>query len=120
MTSETRERLFGAATTAAEVAEGIDLTGKVAIVTGASGGIGAETARVLAEHGAHVTITARDGAKGRKVSEEIGRAVGEDRIDVMELRLDVAESVRSFARDFRARHPHVSEEMVGERFDFRS
>jgi NAD(P)-dependent dehydrogenase (short-subunit alcohol dehydrogenase family) len=105
MTSQSKERRFGAATTAAEVAEGIDLTGKVAIVTGASGGIGAETARVLAERGAHVTITARDAAKGRKVCEEIRGAVGEDRVDVMELRLDVAESVRSFARDFRSRHP---------------
>ena len=105
MNSQTQERRFGVATTAAEVAEGIDLTGKVAIVTGASGGIGAETARVLAERGAHVTITARDAAKGRKVCEEIRGAVGEDRVDVMELRLDVAESVRSFARDFRARHP---------------
>jgi NAD(P)-dependent dehydrogenase (short-subunit alcohol dehydrogenase family) len=105
MTNETEKRRFGAATTAAEVAEGIDLTGKVAIVTGASGGIGAETARVLAEHGAHVTITARDRAKGRKVSDEIREAVGDDRVDVMELRLDVAESVRSFARDFRVRHP---------------
>ena len=40
---------FGFHTTAAEVVAGIDLTGKKAIVTGGAGGIGAETARALAD-----------------------------------------------------------------------
>jgi NAD(P)-dependent dehydrogenase (short-subunit alcohol dehydrogenase family) len=55
---------FGAETTASEVSEGIDLGGKVALVTGGSGGLGQETARVLAERGAHVILTARDMPKG--------------------------------------------------------
>ncbi len=105
MTTQMKERRFGAETTAAEAAEGIDLTGKVAIVTGASGGIGAETARVLAERGAHVTITARDRAKGQSVVEGIRESVGENRVDLMELNLDVPESVRSFAGEFGKRHP---------------
>jgi len=50
---------FGATTTAAEVAAGLDLTGKRAIVTGGGSGIGAETARVLAAAGAEVTATTR-------------------------------------------------------------
>jgi len=51
---------FGATTTAAEVVAGVDLTGRRAVVTGASSGIGAETARVLAAAGAEVTAAVRD------------------------------------------------------------
>jgi hypothetical protein len=47
---------FGFSSTAAEVVEGIDLTGKRAIVTGAASGIGVETARALAGAGAAVTL----------------------------------------------------------------
>ena len=56
---------FGAETTASEVAEGIDLSGKLALVTGGSGGLGQETARVLAERGAHVILTAETCRKAR-------------------------------------------------------
>ena len=59
---------FGADTTASEVSEGIDLRGKMALVTGGSGGIGQETARALAERGAHVILTARDLPKGEAVA----------------------------------------------------
>src|SRR5437870_11643882 len=59
---------LGAETTATEVAEGIDLTGKVALVTGGSSGLGKETARVLAARGAHVILTARDMPKGEAVA----------------------------------------------------
>src|SRR2546428_5409552 len=55
---------FGAETTASEVAEGIDLSGTVALITGGSSGLGQETARVLAERRAHVILTARDVPKG--------------------------------------------------------
>ncbi len=50
---------FGRRTTAAEVVAGIDLTGKVAIVTGGYSGIGLETTRALADAGAHVVVPAR-------------------------------------------------------------
>ena len=46
--------------TAAEVVDGIDLTGKRAIVTGGASGIGIETARALAQAGAEVTLAVRD------------------------------------------------------------
>jgi NAD(P)-dependent dehydrogenase (short-subunit alcohol dehydrogenase family) len=51
---------FGARTTAAETLEGIDLGGRTALVTGASSGIGVETARALAGAGATVTLAVRD------------------------------------------------------------
>ena len=51
---------FGRRSTAEEVAEGVDLSKRGAIVTGARGGIGLETARVLALRGARVTMACRD------------------------------------------------------------
>jgi NAD(P)-dependent dehydrogenase (short-subunit alcohol dehydrogenase family) len=51
---------YGAETTADEVLDGVDLTGTVAVVTGASSGIGAETARALAAAGATVVAATRD------------------------------------------------------------
>ena len=51
---------FGAASTAADVIEGIDLSGKIAIVTGGYSGIGVETSRALRSAGARVIVPARD------------------------------------------------------------
>ena len=56
---------FGATTTAAEVINGVDLSGKVAIVTGGNTGLGLETTRVLAAAGARVIVPARDTEKAR-------------------------------------------------------
>ncbi len=67
---------FGAQTTASEVAEGVDLSGKLALVTGGSSGLGQETARVLAERGAYVIITARDVPKGEAVATAIRSSTG--------------------------------------------
>lgn len=58
---------FGATTTAAEVLAGVSLAGKRAIVTGASSGIGVETARALANAGAEVTLAVRDVEAGRRL-----------------------------------------------------
>jgi len=66
---------FGFDSTAAEVIAGVDLSGKRAIVTGASSGIGVETARALADAGAHVTLAVRDTAAGGRIAEQIGGRV---------------------------------------------
>src|SRR4051794_6037264 len=65
---------FGFRSTAAEVAAGIDLTGKRAIVTGASSGIGVETARTLAGAGAQVTLAVRNTQAGSTAAGEIAAA----------------------------------------------
>ena len=96
---------FGAETTASEVAEGLDLRGKVALVTGGSSGLGQETARVLASHGAHVILTARDMPKGDAVAAAIRVSTGNEHVEVEELELGSLGSVRAFARRFVARHP---------------
>ena len=54
---------FGAKSTTDDVLAGVDLSGKRVLVTGVSAGLGVETARVLAAHGAHVVGAARDLAK---------------------------------------------------------
>jgi NAD(P)-dependent dehydrogenase (short-subunit alcohol dehydrogenase family) len=95
---------FGAETTASEVAEGIDLRGKLALVTGGSSGLGQETARVLAERGAHVILTARDASKGEAVAAGIRSSTGNQDVEVEELELGSLKNIRSFADRVLSRH----------------
>jgi NAD(P)-dependent dehydrogenase (short-subunit alcohol dehydrogenase family) len=105
----TRDRAsFGADTTAGEVVAGIDLTGKTAIVTGASGGLGAETARALAQQGAHVTVAARNREKAEQVAGAIREATGNRHVDVLDLELASLESVRRAAAAYSATHSALS------------
>ncbi|MCS5718781.1 SDR family NAD(P)-dependent oxidoreductase [Herbiconiux sp. CPCC 205763] len=87
---------FGFSSTAAEVAEGIDLTGKRAVVTGAASGIGIETAKVLAAHGADVTLAVRNLEAGERAAVSITAETGNTAVRVA--KLDVADlgSVREF------------------------
>ncbi|CDY10985.1 BnaA03g46440D [Brassica napus] len=95
---------FGSKSTADEVTENCDLRSTTAIITGATSGIGAETARVLAKRGARLIFPARnvkaaEQAKGRIVSE-----FPETEIVVMELDLSSMSSVRSFVAGFESLH----------------
>ncbi len=63
---------FGAETTTDEVLEGVDLTGKRILVTGASAGLGVETIRALQSHGATAVGAARDLTKARRALGEAG------------------------------------------------
>ncbi|XP_028773262.1 short-chain dehydrogenase TIC 32, chloroplastic isoform X3 [Neltuma alba] len=91
---------FTASSTAEEVTRGIDGSGLTAIVTGATSGIGAETARVLALRGVHVVMAIRDVKAGRQIKEAMVRDNSKAKIEVMELDLSSMESVRNFARQF--------------------
>src|SRR5512145_1320221 len=95
-------RRFDSQSTTDQVLDGIDLGGKVAIVTGASGGLGAETARALAARGASVTLTARDTAKAEQVAEKIRAAHPGAKLAVRALALDRPDSVRAFAKSWLA------------------
>ena len=102
--AESASREFGCDTTTAEVIDGIDLNGKLALVTGASGGLGAETARALASKGARVILAVRDVAKGEKVAQGIRESTGNDHLEIEELELGSLASIRAFADRFLARH----------------
>lgn len=97
---------FGKTTETAEVLEGIDLTGRVAVVTGSSGGLGAETARALAEVGASVTLACRDVPKGEGVAASIRESTGAQ-VDVREIELSSPQSVRRFAEGYLQGHPEL-------------
>lgn len=87
---------FGATTTAAEVVAGVNLHGKRAMVTGASSGIGVETARALALTGAEVTLAVRDPQAGRRTAGAIAATTGNDQVLVQKLDLADLASVDAF------------------------
>jgi len=88
------------------VTEGINLSGKVTIVTGASSGLGVESARVLALRGAHVVVAVRDVKKGEEtvqnlVSQSEGK-LNSNQFEVSALDLGSFQSVKDFASRFLA------------------
>jgi NAD(P)-dependent dehydrogenase (short-subunit alcohol dehydrogenase family) len=91
---------FGFDSTAAEVVAGIDLSGKRAIVTGASSGIGVETARALASAGADVTLAVRDTDAGERTVADITATTGNDAVRVDRLDLADQASVSAFVADW--------------------
>lgn len=87
---------FGPASTAEDVIEGIDLTGRVAIVTGGYSGIGLETSRVLRAAGAEVVVPARDPERARAALKEV------EGVEVEDMDLIDPASVDAFAKTFLA------------------
>ncbi|SBS71883.1 oxidoreductase [uncultured Microbacterium sp.] len=69
-----------------------DLAGRTVIITGANSGIGFETARAFADHGAHVVLAVRDGQKGEAAAAQIGTSAEVRLLDLADLG-----SVRRFA-----------------------
>lgn len=86
-------QVFGAKSTTDDVLAGVDLIGKNILVTGVSAGLGVETARALAAHGASVTGTARDLDKARRALAEAGA----EGIALVEMDLASLASVRAAA-----------------------
>jgi NAD(P)-dependent dehydrogenase (short-subunit alcohol dehydrogenase family) len=87
---------FGATSTATEVIAGVDLTGHRAIVTGASSGIGVETARALASANADVTLAVRDLDAGQTVAADIVATTGNEHVRPAPLDLSDQDSVAAF------------------------
>src|ERR1700761_4178961 len=95
---------YGADTTTDDVIAGIDLSGKLAVVTGASAGIGVETVRALASARGQGVMAGRDPAKGEKAAAQIRESVPDAQLEIRELDLSSLSSVRAFGKAFRAEH----------------
>jgi NAD(P)-dependent dehydrogenase (short-subunit alcohol dehydrogenase family) len=89
---------FGETSTTDEVLAGANLSGKRVLVTGVSAGLGVETARTLAAHGAHVVGAARDLAKAEQATVQVrADAVNGGELELVELDLASLVSVRACA-----------------------
>ncbi len=90
---------FGATSTTEDVLSGIDLRGKRILVTGVSAGLGVETARSLAAHGAKVIGAARDLVKAENASAQVRKdaIAGGGSLELIELDLASLKSVRACA-----------------------
>lgn len=92
---------FGAQSTADDVLKGIDLSGKLAVVTGGYSGLGLETTRALTKAGAQVVVPARRPAVAQDA------LAGIDGIELAEMDLADLDSVRGFADRFLASGRHI-------------
>src|SRR5580700_542254 len=90
---------LGATSTTDDVLSGVNLKGKRILVTGASAGLGVETARSLAAHGAQVVGAARDLNKGKAATEQVRKdaAANGGSFELVELDLGNLKSVRACA-----------------------
>jgi NAD(P)-dependent dehydrogenase (short-subunit alcohol dehydrogenase family) len=100
---------FGSETTTDEVLDGMDLTGRWVLVTGASAGIGQETARAVAAHGGNVVLGVRDVDKGNRAAEPVraAAAAAGASVELREVDLASFDSVRAFTDAVRADHDRL-------------
>lgn len=100
---------FGSESTTDEVLDGVDLSGRWVLVTGASAGLGQETARAVAAHGANVILGVRDLDKGERAAAPVRDAAGHTGAAVVLREVDLASlaSVRAFTDGVRDDHARL-------------
>src|SRR4051812_29854864 len=94
-------------TTTTDVLEGVDLHGKIALVTGASTGLGLETSRALASVGAQVVMAGRDRARIDTALAAVQERVPDAQLEAGEVDLASLDSVRAFADSFASAHDRL-------------
>ena len=94
-------------TTTDEVLDGVDLRGKIAVVTGASTGLGLETARALASVGAQVVLAGRDSARIDAAAATDPRTEPDAMLEQARLDLASLDSVRAFAEWYGDHHDRL-------------
>lgn len=97
---------FGFSTTADEVLEGKDLSGRTILVTGGYSGLGQETARALAAKGAHVILSGRDATRLSAAADEIAELTGA-KVDTLVCDLASLASIRAAGGEARERFGHI-------------
>ncbi|MEY4578050.1 MAG: hypothetical protein RL701_2753 [Pseudomonadota bacterium] len=98
---------FGARTTADEVLQGRDLSGQNMLVTGCNAGIGFETARSLAAHGAHVLVACRTRDKANETAERIRTAHPQAKLSAVAIDLGSFSSIRHAVASLNVDSLHV-------------
>ena len=93
--------------TAQRVVDGVDLTGRTCVITGASSGLGREAARVLAAAGAHVVLAARNAAAIDKTITWIRGTAPSARLSAVSLDLTSLSAVRAAAAEIAALAPEL-------------
>ncbi|XP_042733150.1 WW domain-containing oxidoreductase isoform X1 [Lagopus leucura] len=99
----TRQKYDGNST-AMEILQGRDLSGKVVIITGANSGIGFETAKSLALHGAYVILACRNVSRGNDAVQRILEEWHKAKVEAMTLDLASLRSVQNFAEAFKSKN----------------
>jgi NAD(P)-dependent dehydrogenase (short-subunit alcohol dehydrogenase family) len=84
-----------------------DLTGRVALVTGANSGIGYEAARTLAQHGAHVILGCRDQERARRARDKMESQLERSSLELLEVDLANLASVREAAASVLTGHARL-------------
>jgi len=84
-----------------------DLTGRVALVTGANSGIGYQAARALADHGAHVIMACRDEVKARRARDKLESELDRSSLELLPLDLADLVSVHRAAARVLATHARL-------------
>jgi len=100
--------VFTVHSTADEIVEGLDLSHITAVITGASGGLGAETARAIAAKGARVVLVARSAEKLTEKAEALQQLTGNNNIFTQVMDLADLDSVAAAAAEIAAKFPRIN------------
>jgi NAD(P)-dependent dehydrogenase (short-subunit alcohol dehydrogenase family) len=98
---------YGRDSTTDEVLEGIDLSGRRFVITGAASGLGRESARALAAHGASVTLVARNNERASDAVAQVGAMVAGADLESGVADLGDLDSIRAFAEAYLTGHDSV-------------
>lgn len=85
----------------------MDIQNKICLITGATSGIGKETALALAQKGAHIVFTSRNEEKGKRIQEELIQKSQNESIEMMSCELASFQSIRNFAKTFQSKYSEL-------------